>query len=154
MCRYYIYIHMCIYKASCLQWQNVSKREMAQACEDCVLRWCLCVESHYFCFLFGYSLGPKMVDPILTFVLPISICIKLTVVNGVPGILQCLYPNIADYGLIFLCKQQMLTLHTACSKSPDIPMESSNCSGGISRALQTSILQSTSACFQITHNKN
>lgn len=29
---------------------------------------------HWLWFFFGYSLGPKMVDPILTFVLPISIC--------------------------------------------------------------------------------
>lgn len=40
-------------------------------------------ESHKFCFLFVYSLGPKMIDPILTFVLAISICIRVTIDNEV-----------------------------------------------------------------------
>jgi hypothetical protein len=49
-------------------------------------------------------------------------------------------------------RMRMIILQTACSKSPDIPMESSNCSVGMSRALQTSSLQLTNACIQSTQN--
>jgi hypothetical protein len=92
-------------------------------------------ESHWFCLLFGYSLGPKMVDPILTFVLPISICIRLTIAKKLT----------VDF--MFVCKHKCQVFHTAFSKSPDIPMESSNCSVDIPRAWQTSCLQFTNACI-------
>ena len=141
------YSHVHLYIASCLQRQKVNQ-------EDWVLRWHLCVESHKFCFLFRYSLGPKMVDPILTFVLPISICINLTLVNGTPGVLSCEKKKPISWSGFDVPIQRMNDiLQTACSKSPDIPMESSNCSAGMSRALQTSSLQFTNACIQSTYNR-
>ena len=86
-----------------------------------------------------------MVDPILTIELPISICNMRTknIVNTYYALISTpirLYPNFQIY-------QKSGHLLTACSKSPDMPIDSSHCSSSMPRFLQTSLLQFTKVCM-------
>jgi len=85
----------------------------------------------------GYSLAPNMAVPILTFVLPISIC-KIRV-SWLKNIMtnHNTYPFIVSH--VFSKGEKWFL--TACSKSPVMPMDSSHCVSDIPRALQTSLLQ-------------
>jgi hypothetical protein len=82
----YSHVHLHHYIPSCIQHsstmhiggQNSMRNNYNSPVSICTAYWgsVFAVESHWSGFWFGYSLGPKMVDPILTFVLPSSIWTK------------------------------------------------------------------------------